>query len=131
GGIACRDDDDQDDQTIEEGDRQAHDSTLPRPGVFSRLTVGSGANLSSSATLVTSVNAMPATSALVPAGTKACLKPSLAASFSRFSACGTGRMSPDREISPKNTVSRGKDSPPKDETSAAAAARSAAGSPIF
>src|ERR1700759_3291242 len=101
GGIDHRQQDDEDDQAVQKGEGQTHCVTLAR-------RVGSGANLRRSATLVISVNARPATSAFVPAGTKAFLNPSLAASFSRASACGTGRMSPERLISPKKTLSRGK-----------------------
>src|SRR5579872_4408998 len=49
-----------------------------------------------------------AASLLVPAATTAVEKPSFAASFIRNSACGAGRTSPERLISPKKTLSFGK-----------------------
>src|SRR6185437_6003398 len=61
-------------------------------------------------------------------GTSAVVKPSLPASLRRASACPTGRTSPERPISPKITVSAGTGRRLKAETSAAATARSAAGS---
>jgi len=51
-----------------------------------------------------------------------------AASFSRAELCATGRTAPDSEISPKYTASTGNGALASDDTSAAAAARSAAGS---
>ena len=55
-------------------------------------------------------------------------KPSFAASLRRASAWATGRTRPDRPISPKTTVSAGTGVSVSAETSAAATARSAAGS---
>src|SRR5260221_195233 len=61
-------------------------------------------------------------------GTSAAVKPSLPASLRRASAWPTGRTSPDRPISPKITVSAGIGRKLSADTSAAATARSAAGS---
>src|SRR3954453_6731355 len=61
-------------------------------------------------------------------GTQACVKPSLAASLSLISACATGRTRPDSAISPNTTMSGGTGISVSAETSAAATARSAAGS---
>jgi hypothetical protein len=62
------------------------------------------------------------------AGALLAAKPSFAASLSRASACPTWRISPERPISPNTTVSAGTGSKLKAESSAAATARSAAGS---
>ena len=64
-------------------------------------------------------------------GRTAALKPSLWASLRRKGACRTARTAPDRAISPKKTRSGASASWPTDESRAAAAARSAAGSVIF
>src|SRR5215469_14683381 len=113
----------QSDQYVAKG--EGHDSIL------ACFALGSGAKAKRSVTLVISVNLSPAPSILIPLGMNACLNPSLAASLSRASAWGTGRMSPESEISPKKTLSRGRGCPPRDEISAAAATKSQAGSEIF
>ena len=63
-------------------------------------------------------------------GIKPCSKPSFAASFSRVSACGTWRNSADKATSPKKTARAGNGLALTDDTSAAATAKSAAGSAI-
>ena len=64
------------------------------------------------------------------AGAMARVKPSLAASFKRTSGWLTGRTSPDRLISPKQAVPSGIGLSLIEDISAAATARSAAGSPM-
>ena len=61
-------------------------------------------------------------------GATAVSKPSLAASFNRCGVRGTGRTSPVSPISPNSTVSAGTGCLEIEDTSAAATARSAAGS---
>jgi hypothetical protein len=63
-------------------------------------------------------------------GTSALRKPSFAASRSRASRWLTGRTSPPSPISPNTTMSPGTCSSASDDTTAAATARSAAGSLI-
>src|SRR6185312_3432916 len=72
----------------------------------------------------------PAASA-EPCGASAREKPNLAASFRRISALATGLMSPDRLISPNTTQSCGSAASRAEDTRAAAAAKSAAGSVTF
>jgi hypothetical protein len=59
------------------------------------------------------------------------VKPSFRASFNLFSVWLTGRSAPERLISPKTTVSGASGVPSRADRSAAATARSAAGSEIF
>jgi hypothetical protein len=71
----------------------------------------------------------PAASApFLAGGVKALAKPSFCASLSRKSVRPTARTSPESATSPKATVSRGKGASASAEISAAATARSAAGS---
>ncbi len=64
-------------------------------------------------------------------GASAREKPSLAASFRRISVLATGLTSPERLISPNTTQSCGSAASRAEDTRAAAAARSAAGSVTF
>src|SRR5580704_11072165 len=86
--------------------------------------------LTASASRATAVSRTPADSP-APAGPSACLKPSLAASFRRISVLATGLTSPERLISPNTTQSCGSAASRAEDTRAAAAARSAAGSVTF
>ena len=74
------------------------------------------------------MRSIAAAGAASPGGASARAKPSFAASFNRASPCVTGRTSPDNPISPKATARRGAGVSVSEETSAAATARSAAGS---
>src|SRR5262249_42088746 len=101
--VTHRSEDDEHDEQVDEGEVQTHAGILPRRG----CTSVAPRRAISSVTSRTGVSAMPASATLVPVGTTAVRKPSLAASFRRSSAWGAGRTSPERLISPKNTVSRG------------------------
>ena len=63
-------------------------------------------------------------------GINPCSNPNFVASLSRVSACGTWRNSADKATSPKNTARAGRGFALTEDTSAAATARSAAGSAI-
>src|SRR6266851_2012492 len=79
-------------------------------------------------TVFSTMPASPPASPRADSGSTARPNPSFAASFSRAEVCATGRTAPDSEISPKYTASVGSGALTSDDTRAAAAARSAAGS---
>jgi hypothetical protein len=88
----------------------------------------SATRLDSAPTVVTAMPDSAVASPRAASGASARANPSFAASLRRAAVYATGRTAPDKDISPKYTASAGSGALASEETSAAAAARSAAGS---